>query len=76
MGSFVFGYQLSSFGNLKDLIISANFPEGEDTGNYFLLLSSILALAAIFGKNKANYRSWNLQIFDQVLRLCSNIQTH
>jgi len=28
MGSFVFGYQLSSFGNLRDLITQANFEEG------------------------------------------------
>ena len=64
MGSFVFGYQLSSFGNLKDLIVSTNFMESEDSGNAFLLLSSVLALAAIFGKNDDNSRCGTLQIFD------------
>ena len=62
MGSF--GYQLSSFGNLKDLIVSTNFMESEDSGNAFLLLSSVLALAAIFGKNDDNSRCGTLQIFD------------
>ena len=75
MGSFVFGYQLSSFSNLKELILSVNFPEGIDSGNTFLLLSSVLALAAIFGKDVNNSRSWNLPIFNQILRLHSDIQT-
>lgn len=49
MGAFVFGYQLSSFGNLKDLILAFNFPDGADSGNTILLLNTILALSAIFG---------------------------
>ena len=60
MGSFVFGYQLSSFGNLQDLMISAYYPEDYDMGNDFLLLSSILALSAIFGKHLNKYRNWSL----------------
>jgi hypothetical protein len=49
MGAFVFGYQLSSFGNLKDLLIQFNYPDGADPGNSILLLNTILALSAIFG---------------------------
>jgi hypothetical protein len=49
MGSIVFGYQLSSFGNLSDLILSFNFPNGEDNGNTVMLLTTLLSLSAIFG---------------------------
>jgi hypothetical protein len=49
MGSVVFGYELSSFGNLHDLILNFNFKLGEDTGNTMMLLSTLLALSAIFG---------------------------
>jgi hypothetical protein len=53
MGSFVFGYQLSSFGNLKDLITNNNVWENEEQRSQtLLLLSSVLALAAIFGKQE------------------------
>ena len=51
MGSFVFGYELSSFGNLNDLIIGANKWDSDlQRDQTILLLSSVLALAAIFGK--------------------------
>ena len=50
MGSFVFGYELSSFGNLNELILKANHWESVDQANQtLLLLASVLALAAIFG---------------------------
>lgn len=49
MGSIVFGYQLSSFGNLSDLILYFNFDEGQDNGNTMMLLNTLLALSAIFG---------------------------
>lgn len=49
MGSIVFGYQLSSFGNLSDLILNFNFPNGEDNGNTIMLLTTLLSLSAIFG---------------------------
>jgi len=54
MGSFVFGYELSSFGNLNKLIISNNTWTGgqEQIDQTLLLLSSVLALAAIFGITK------------------------
>lgn len=53
MGSFVFGYQLSSFGNLSELITNNNVWESEEqTSQTLLLLSSVLALAAIFGKQE------------------------
>lgn len=51
MGSVVFGYQLTSFGNLHDLIYNANFLPGEDSGNTMMLLTTLLALAAIFGNS-------------------------
>lgn len=50
MGSIVFGYQLSSFGNLSDLILNFNYPNGEDNGNIVMLLTTLLSLSAIFGK--------------------------
>lgn len=51
MGSFVFGYELTSFGNLKSLIISYNQIDDEYEANHLmLLLTSLLAIAAIFGK--------------------------
>ena len=51
MGSFVFGYELSSFGNLNDLIIAAHKWDSDlQRDQTILLLSSVLALAAIFGK--------------------------
>ncbi len=51
MGSFVFGYELSSFGNLNDLIIISNDWKNEvEIEKKLLLLSSVLSLAAIFGK--------------------------
>ena len=51
MGSFVFGYELSSFGNLNDLIIAANKWDSDlQRDQTILLLSSVLALSAIFGK--------------------------
>jgi hypothetical protein len=50
MGAFVFGYQLSSYGNLSQLILAANVTEdGDEPGNTLLLLNTILALSAIFG---------------------------
>jgi hypothetical protein len=49
MGSFVFGYELSSFGNLNQLIVKNNDWEGRDQEQTLLLLTSVLALAAIFG---------------------------
>ncbi len=53
MGSFVFGYELSSFGNLNQLIVSSNTWESdEQISQTLLLLSSVLALAAIFGKER------------------------
>lgn len=52
MGSFVFGYELSSFGNLNNLIIASNVWESQSQiDQTLLLLSSVLALAAIFGKS-------------------------
>lgn len=51
MGSFVFGYELSSFGNLNDLIVAANtWKDQQEIDQTLLLLSSVLSLAAIFGK--------------------------
>lgn len=51
MGSFVFGYELTSFGNLNDLIVSANtWKDQQEIDQALLLLSSVLSLAAIFGK--------------------------
>ena len=50
MGSFVFGYELSSFGNLNQLIRSANqWDSPAQADQALLLLNCILALAAIFG---------------------------
>lgn len=50
MGSFVFGYELTSFGNLNDLIIAANtWKDQQEIDQTLLLLSSVLSLAAIFG---------------------------
>lgn len=50
MGSFVFGYEVSSFGNLSDLISAFNFfPSDAERDQSLLLLSSIFALSAIFG---------------------------
>lgn len=50
MGSFVFGYELTSFGNLNDLIVRANtWKDQQEIDQTLLLLSSVLSLAAIFG---------------------------
>lgn len=52
MGSFVFGYELTSFGNLNDLIVKANaWKDQQETEQTLLLLSSVLSLAAIFGNS-------------------------
>lgn len=51
MGSFVFGYELSSFGNLNQLILGYNDWESQEQSDQtLLLLTSVLALSAIFGK--------------------------
>jgi len=50
MGSLVFGYELTSFGNLSDLLNHANeFNSEEKFIETSTLLSSLLALTAIFG---------------------------
>lgn len=50
MGSFVFGYELTSFGNLNQLVQMYNLWESqEQIDQTLLLLSTILALSAIFG---------------------------
>jgi hypothetical protein len=49
MGAFVFGYQLSSYDNLSNLILKANFDEDDETRNTMVLLDTTLALSAIFG---------------------------
>jgi len=50
MGSFVFGYLLTSYGNLNHLIVEFNNLTDESQINQTLtLLSSILAISAIFG---------------------------
>lgn len=50
MGSFVFGYELSSFGNLNKLIVASNVWEDQtQIDQTLLLLTSVLALSAIFG---------------------------
>lgn len=52
MGSFVFGYELTSFGNLNDLIVKANlWKDQQEIDQTLLLLNSVLALAAIFGND-------------------------
>ena len=55
MGSFVFGYELSSFGNLHNLIVQFNqLTTEEEIAQTLTLLSSILAIAAIFGTHFSN----------------------
>lgn len=50
MGSFILGYELTSYGNISFLITTANeYKDEEHYINSTTLLSSILALAAIFG---------------------------
>jgi hypothetical protein len=50
MGSLVFGYELTSFGNLSHLLSLANEFESEEKFiEISTLLSSLLALTAIFG---------------------------
>jgi hypothetical protein len=52
MGSFVFGYELTSFGNLNDLIVNSNVWDSQaQIDQTLLLLSSVLALTAIFGNS-------------------------
>lgn len=50
MGSFVFGYELTSFGNLNQLVQRYNLWESQaEIDQTLMLLSTLLALAAIFG---------------------------
>jgi hypothetical protein len=50
MGSFVLGYELTSYGNLAHLISQANEFKNEETYvEMTTLLTSLLAIAAIFG---------------------------
>lgn len=50
MGSFVFGYELSSFGNVLELMATQNdYIDASDRAMKELLVTSILALSAIFG---------------------------
>lgn len=63
MGSVVFGYELSSFGNLHDLILNFNFKLGEDTGNTMMLLSTLLALSAIFA---SLFYRWMIKTFGYI----------
>lgn len=53
MGAFVFGYQLTSYGNLSTLVLNYNYEyeeyEYEDSDNTIMLLNTLLALSAIFG---------------------------
>ena len=50
MGSFILGYELTSYGNLTHLLSQANEFENEETYNEMTtLLISLLAIAAIFG---------------------------
>jgi len=52
MGSFVFGYELTSFGNLNDLIISSNnLTDPEEINHKLTLLTCALAISAIIGNN-------------------------
>jgi hypothetical protein len=51
MGSFVLGYELTSYGNLTHLLSQANQFENEETYvEMTTLLTSLLAITAIFGK--------------------------
>ena len=51
MGSFVLGYELTSYGQLAHILSEANiFNSEEQYINTTTLLTSLLALAAIFGK--------------------------
>jgi len=51
MGSFVLGYELTSFSQLTHIISEANhFKDEEQFYTHMTLLGSLLALAAIFGK--------------------------
>ena len=50
MGSFVFGYELTSFGNLNQLVQRYNLWESQaEIDQTLMLLLTLLALAAIFG---------------------------
>ena len=50
MGSFVFGYELTSFGNLNQLVQRYNLWESQtEIDQTLMLLSTLLALARIFG---------------------------
>lgn len=50
MGSFVLGYELTSYGHLFQLLTEANqFEDQEQYVNLTTLLNSLLALTAIFG---------------------------
>lgn len=50
MGSFILGYELTSYGNLSHLLSQANEFENEETYiEMSTLLNSLLAIAAIFG---------------------------
>lgn len=50
MGSFVFGYELTSYGNLTHILSQGNeFQNEENFVEINTLLTSLLAIAAIFG---------------------------
>lgn len=50
MGSFVLGYELTSYGHILHLLTEVNeFQNQGDYTNITTLLNSLLALAAIFG---------------------------
>lgn len=50
MGSFVFGYELTSYGNLSHILSQGNeFQNEESFVEINTLLTSLLAIAAIFG---------------------------
>jgi hypothetical protein len=50
MGSFVFGYSLSSTSNLFDIMETHNnYEDDEKRSRSLLLIENILALSAIFG---------------------------
>ena len=60
MGSFVFGYELTSFGNLNQLVQRYNQWESQaEAEQTLMLLSTLLALAAIFGKDWV-MKEWRL----------------
>lgn len=53
MGSFVLGYELTSYGNLTHLLSQANQFQNEETYvEMSTLLTSLLAIAAIFGMTR------------------------